>query len=238
MSLNIVQVRNDLLSKLSIEDASLANSLALQDCVIAINGTLQILQTAGQDFFTQELAAVAFGVGTAFVILPRTVQNVLGTLRWNDTTSLRALSSRGQLDQFDRTYLGLTAFGAALGTPMAYWVENTRDGSSGDINQIFLWLAPRPAQAGFVTYEYVNDSPNYTVADFTAGTAMLPVAQNYTESIFLPIARWWMTRSSQFSRPDLAVQLKEDYDRATATLATFGGFPNAQLPAPPREVEA
>jgi hypothetical protein len=64
------------------------------------------------------------------------------------------------------------------------------------------------------------------------------VAQNYTESVFLPIARMLVTRSSQFSRPDLRPQLTEDFQRAMGLLSTVGGFPNAQQGELPREVTA
>jgi hypothetical protein len=236
--LNIIQVRNDLLSKLSIEDASLADSLTIQDVLIAINGALQVLQTAGQDFFTRQIITVEFGAGTAALTLSRSVQAVLGPMRWNDDIPLRALTSRGELDQFTRIFLGGTLYGAGLGTPMAYFVENLRDGNSGDIDQINVFLAPKPDEPGELVIEVIPDSPAYTSADFQAGTAILPVAQNYTESVFLPIARMMVTRSRIFSRPDIVPQLQTDYDRAMQTLADVGGFPNAVQPSPPREVEA
>lgn len=234
--LNIVQVRDDLLSKLSIEDPAQANALALQDCVIAVNGALQVLQTAGQDFFTRETISLAFTAGTALFTLSRAVQTIIGPARWNNTKPLRALNSRGELDQFDRIFLGVSDYGTALGDPEAYWVENLRQGTDGDIDQIKLYLAPLPATPGSVWIDVINDAPNYTVGDFTAGTAIIPVAQNYTESVFLPLARMFVTRSSVFSRPDIVPQLQTDYDRAMATLADVGGFPNAVIPAPPREV--
>ena len=235
--LNIVQVRNDLLSKLSIEDPTLATALSLQDCVIAINQALQVLQTAGQDFFTREKITLPFAAGTALFQMTKTVQTIIGPARWNDSISLRALVSRGELDQFDRIYFGSVTYGVAVGVPMAYWVENLRDGNSGDIDLINIYLAPKPDTAGNLVLEIINDAPSYTTADFTAGTAILPVAQNYTESVFLPLARMFVTRSSVFSRPDIVPQLQTDYDRAIATLADVGGFPNAVQPKPPREVD-
>lgn len=234
--LNIVQVRNDLLSKLSIEDPSQASALVLQDCVIAINGSLQMLQVAGQDFFTRETISLPYTAGTALYSLSKSVQTIIGPARWNDSKPLRALNSRGELDQFDRIFMGVSDYGTALGTPEAYWVENTRDGNDGDIDQIKIYLAPLPSTPGSLYIDVVNDAPTYTTADFTAGTAILPVAQDYTESVFLPIARLLVTRSSVFSRPDILPSLQADFDRALATLGTVGGFPNAVQPAPKREV--
>jgi len=239
MPLTIAQVRDDLLSKLGYEDASLAPALALQDCLIAINGSLQILQTAGEDFFTREEVVLTFVAGTAFFTLPQDVQTVIGPARWNDETPLRALESRGELDQFDRIYLGVSDQGTAEGDPFAYWVENVRNGNSGDINQVKIWLAPRPSIAGDLYVDVVHDAPTYDINDFSAGTAILPVAQNYCESVFLPVARMLVTNSFLFSRPDIMPGLQRDYDRATKTLADVGGFPNAVIPdKPPRRIDA
>jgi len=237
--LQIVQVRNDLLSKLGIEDATLAPALALQDCVIAINGAMQMLQAAGQDFFTRQYQTLTLAVGTSFYTLPSSVQSVIGPVRWNDSKPLKALESRGQLDEYQRIFGDSTAYGVGTGDPEAYWVENVRNSSSaGDINQINIWLAPQPnSPAGTLVIEVVNDAVAYVVGDL-ASTVVLPVAQNYTESIFLPIARMLITRSYLFSRPDILEGITADYQLAVQRLGTFGGFPNVDQPAPKREVQA
>jgi len=238
MSLQIVQTRDDLLSKLGIENAALASALALQDVVVAINGALQMLQTAGQDYFTRETMTVTLIAGSSLYTIERSVQAVLGPIRWNNTKPLRALASQGEWDQYDRIFTGTPGYGAAAGEPNAYWVQNLRQGATGDIDQINIWLAPVPTSpAGTLTVEIVNDAPSYTTADLTS-TSTLPVAQNYTESIFLPIARMLITRSSQFSRPDILQQLTTDYQHAMSFLGMSGGFPNADQPEPERTVKA
>lgn len=238
MSLQIVQVRNDLLSKLGIESVAGAGDLVLQDCVIAINGAMQILQSAGEDYFTRQFLTIALAAGTTNYTISN-VQAVIGPIRWNDTKPLRALQSRGELDQFSRIFLGEDTYGVPNGDPEAYWIENIRNSSSaGDINQINIWLAPRPASpAGTLVVEVVNDAVAYVVGDLSS-TVVVPVAQNYTESIFLPIARMLITRSSQFSRPDILEQLTADYNQAMDTLGFKGGFPNAVQSKPDREVDA
>lgn len=238
MPLTIVQARDDLLSKLGLEDATLAPALALQDVVIALNGAMQMLQTAGQDYFTRELITLSLSAGTAIYNIPTSAQAVLGPVRWNNLKPLRALTSEGELDQFARIYLGQTGFGSgAVGDPMAYFVKYLRTGTEGDICGISIRLAPAPAApAGTLVAEIVNDAPSYVVADLTSTTA-LPVAQNYTESVFLPIARMLITRSSQFSRPELFTQLQGDGERAMAVLGVSGGFPNVEQPGPDRKTE-
>jgi hypothetical protein len=236
--LQIVQARNDLLSKLGIEDASLAPALSLQDVVIAINGAMQLLQTAGQDYFTREILTIALSAGTSIYTVPASVQSVLGPVRWNNVKPLRGLTSEGELDQFDRIFNGGTDYGIGTdGSPIAYFVKYLRSGTQGDICAISFRLAPAPSSpAGSLVAEVVNDAPSYVVADLTS-TNVLPVAQNYTESIFLPIARLLITRSSQFSRPDILAQLEQDGQRALQALGLSGGFPNVDVPAPERRTE-
>ncbi len=239
MPLTIAQVRDDLLSKLGITDANDATDLTLQDVVVAVNGAMQYLQTAGQDYFTRELLTVTLGAGTAVYLIPASIQAVIGPIRWNDTKPLRALTSEGEYDEFSRIFLGGTAYGVGNnGTPKAYFVKYIRDDSSdGEICAIQIKMAPAPSVAGTIVVEVVNDAPAYVVADLDEDDAV-PVAQNYTESIFLPIARMLVTRSQQFSRPDLLAQLTEDGERALALLGASGGFPNATLPGVKREVQA
>ncbi len=240
MSLTIVQTRNDLLSKLGIEDATLAPALALQDVVIAINGAMQMLQTAGQDYFTRETVTLTLAAGTSIYTVPASMQAVIGPVRWNDLKPLRALTSEGEFDQFARIFRGLTGYGVGPdGDPIAYFVKYLRvSNQGGDICGITVRLAPAPAApAGTLVVEIVNDAPAYVVADLSS-TAALPVAQNYTESIFLPIARLLVTRSSTFSRPNLLPQLQEDGLRAMQMLGVSGGFPNVEQPGLERKVDA
>lgn len=239
MPLQIVQARNDLLSKLGIEDASAATSLTLQDVAVALNGAMQMLQTAGEQYFTKEVLTLTLAAGTSLYNIPTTVQSVIGPARWNDTKQLRALDSQGEFDQFARIYLGESGWGGGTdGEPIAYWVDYTKTGSAGEICAITINLAPAPsAPAGTLVVEVVNDAPSYVVADLTS-TAYLPVAQNYAESILLPIARMLVTRSAQFSRPDILPQLTEDYKVAMQRLGLSGGFPNVRQNLPERKVEA
>lgn len=236
MSLQVIQARNDLLSKLGISDPAEADALTLQDVVVAINGAGQMLQTAGQDYFTRELITVGIYAGTSIYQIPRSTQAVLGPIRLDDEKPLEALESQGQYDQYDRIFRGGTDYGPGDGEPEAYWVKYLKDGSSGDICDIELYLAPKPDEAHSVTIEIVKDWEEYVVADLDS-TEDLPVAQNYTESIFLPIARMLVTRSSQFSRPDLLAQLTADGQRAMQALGVSGGFPNETQPRPPRQTE-
>ena len=238
MSLQIVQARNDLLSKCGVENASLASALLLQDVVVAINGAMQMLQTAGQDYFTRQQITLTLSAGTAVYNVPTSLQAVLGPVRWNDSKPLRPLVSEGEYDQFARIFRDQDGYGVgAGGDPVAYFPKYQRSGTTGDICAVTILLAPAPtAPAGTLVLEVVNDAPAYTVSDLTS-TNVLPVAQNYTESIFLPLARMLVTRSSQFSRPDLLAQLTADATTAMQRLGLSGGFPNVLQPLPERAAQ-
>ena len=236
MPLTISQVRDDLLSKLGIEDAATATSLDLQDVAIAINGAMQMLQTAGQDYFTRQTIQIGVYAGTSIYPISQDVQAILGPGRWNNQKPLRALESQGQYDQYERIYNGGTDYGPGDGEPEAYWPKYLRQGSTGNVCQIEFYIAPNPTTPGTIYIDVVDDAPSYVVDDLDS-TDELPVAQDYTESIFLPIARWLVTRSRIFARPELGALLQADADIAMKRLGVSGGFPNEEQPYPPRKTE-
>lgn len=236
MSMQIIQVRNDLLSKLGIDDPTLADALTLQDVVVAINGAMQMLQTAGQDYFTRQIITVGIYAGTSIYQVPASLQAVLGPIRLDDEKPLRALESQGQYDQYDRIFGDGVDYGPGDGEPRAYWPKYLRNGTAGDICDVEIYLAPRPTAGGSLTIEVVNDAPSYTTTDLDS-TTQLPIAQNYTETIFLPIARWLVTRSRIFARPELGAKLEADAQLAMQKLGVSGGFPNQEQPYPPRKTE-
>ena len=236
MPLTINQTRDDLLSKLSLDYAT-APAQAVQDVLVSINQAMQILQTAGEYYFTRVSLSLPFSAGTALVLMAGNIQTVIGPARWNNSIPLKALTGRGEYDQYDRIFGGLTTYGPGLGTPQAYFVENLRNGVAGDIVQTNIYLCPIPNIAGTLVIDVINDAPNYSTSDFSPGTAILPVAQAYIESVFLPIARMCTTRSAYFSRPDYIPQLQSDYDRAIQHLVAVGGFPDPYQVSPQRKID-
>ena len=234
--LNLGQVSNDLLSKLGIEDPTLATALMQQDIAIAVNQALQTLQTAGQDYFLRQKISVNITTGVQEYTVSQAIQAVLGPVRLNDSKPLRALLSRGELDQFDRIFESLATYGAALGEPIAYWIESLNNGAgTGNIDQINVYLAPTPSANGSIVIEVVETPPSYSATDVSVGTAILPVPQGYIDSLVLPLARMFVTRSSQFSRPDILPLLTADFQMAMQRLGLAGGFPMAVQDEPERK---
>lgn len=238
MPLTIQAAANDLLSKLGIEgtDPTVAPALAQQDVIIALNSAGQMLQRAGEDYFTRQTISIALTAGTAAYLISEQIQNVLGPVRLNGVTPLAALLSRGELDRFDQIFNGNSDFGSGTGTPIAYWVESLNNTDTfGDIMQYVLWLAPVPSTSPTVTLDVVDLFPSISAANI-GSLQFLPVAHGYAESIFLPLARLFVTRSSQFSRADLLKQITDDAGMALDQLASGGGFPDMVRPNKPERM--
>jgi hypothetical protein len=233
-----VDVRDDLLRKLGIESAASASAGMLADVLEAMNHAQQTLWTAGPDYFTRTQTSVTLVDGTQTYSLAATVQSVLGPVRLPSGRTLRALESRAELDNFGLLYLGQTSPEVAAGTPVAYFVENLYQ-TGADPVLIKLHVVPKPnaGAAGTAVVEGVSDCVIFASADLTS-TDPLPVAQQYVESLFLPLARQALTRSTYFSATDLEKKIEADFQEAMRTLGLAGGFPPAAGRKEEREVEA
>lgn len=236
--LSIVAVRDDLLRKLGVESAAAASDGMLADVLEAMNHAQQTLWTAGPDYFRRSQINVSLTNGTRTYSLADSVQAVLGPVRLPSGRTLRALESRAELDNFAMLYLGATEPGMATGTPMAYFVEHLHQAGADPV-KINLHVVPAPdsSAAGTAVVEGVSECTRFEDADLES-TDPLPVAQQYAESLFLPIARKALTRSTYFSATDLQKKIDEDFAEAMQTLGLAGGFPPAAGAKEAREVEA
>ena len=226
-----VDVRDDLLRTLGIETVGSASASMLADVVAAMNHAQQTLWLAGPDYFTRSRLDVVLISQTATYILSDTVQSILGPLRLPSGRTLRALASRAELDNFGLLYLGQDSASVAAGTPLAYFIE-TLFQAGGDPVQIKIHLVPAPdaTAAGTATLDGVSECTRFADAADIAGVGVLPVAQQYSESLFLPLARHAITRSIYFSATQLREQIAADYAEALALLAKAGGYQPADKP--------
>lgn len=233
-----VDVRDDLLRLLGFESSGAASSAVLADVLAAMNFAQQALWTAGPDFFTRTAIDVTLVAGTATYTLADTVQSVLGPLRLPSGRTLRALESRGELDNFALLYLGQSATAMTNGTPLAYFIESTYQAGADPV-RMKLHVAPAPdaGAAGAAVLDGVVECAIFTTSDLSS-TDVLPVAQQYVETLFLPLARRQLSRSVYFSAQHLQEKLEADYQEATERLAAAGGFPPRVGRKEAREVEA
>lgn len=231
MPATVEKVRDDLLLKLGVSVPADATPGQLADVAVAINWALQTMHTAGEDFFTRRKLAVTYPGGGPELALPEEVQSVLGPVRLATGAHLRALESRGEYDAYGPLFMGLGAYAVPNGTPQAYWVETHRadDATDADLAKINIRLIPQPGGNTDLEVEGVEEAANYAVADL-GYTDPLPCPHKYVETIFLPLARYAITRSNDFSRAELRAELEKDFRFALSTLGLKGGFPPEKKP--------
>jgi hypothetical protein len=232
-----VDVRDDLLRKLGIESAGSASASVLADVLAAMNYAQQTLWMAGPDYFTRSQISLALTDGVSAYTLADTVQSVLGPLRLPSGRTLRALGSRSEFDNFGMLYLGQLSPAVDAGTPLAYFVESLNQ-AGPEPGKIKIHVIPKPsgASAGSAVLDGVVECTSYVSTDLTS-TDVLPIAQQYTESLFLPLARKAIMRSTYFSAKDLAQQIEADFEEALAMLRKAGGYAGPEGKAK-KEVES
>ena len=221
------EVRDALLRHLGIETVGSASAAMLEDVRDAMNYAEQTLWMAGPDYFTRTQTSVTLVAGTAAYTLADTVQGVLGPVRTAGGRTLRALESRSEFDNFWMLYMGQTSPTVVAGTPLAYFVENIYEAGDDPV-LIKIHFVPKPdstaATEGAAVVEGVSDCTLFSTADI-AGTSVLPVAQQYVETLFLPLARKRIARSVYFSSQELDAKIEADFLEAMAVLSRAGGFP-------------
>lgn len=233
-----VDVRDYLLRTLGIESSANANAGMLADVLAAMNYANQTLWTAGPDYFTRAQIAVTLIAGTASYTLANTIQSVLGPMKLPSGRTLRPLESRAELDNFGLLYLGQTEAGVDEGVPLAYFIESlNQTGNDPVLLKLHVVPAPSAAEAGAATLDGVSECTIFASTDLAA-TDVLPVAQQYVESLFLPIARKHVAGSTYFSAANLLKGIEADFDAAMGTLRRAGGFPPAAGRKESRETEA
>lgn len=220
-------VRDDLLRKLGVESAGAASTGMLADVLEAVNYARQTMWLAGPDYFLRTPINLVLTTGASSYDLADTVQSVLGPMRLANGRTLRKLNSREELDSFGMAYLSQTTEDVDDGEPIAFFVESLNQ-AGGDPAKIRIHVVPAPTvtYAGTAVLEGVSESTSLAVADL-AGTTVMPVPQQYTESLFLPLARKALTRSTYFSSTELKEQIEADFQEALTLLGRASSKPEA-----------
>lgn len=191
--------------------------------LIDINTAIQQIQQAGEDYFGRETVQVTLIADQENYDLDETIQSVLEPLKLDDGTSLRKLTSRGQLLQFGQLFLGQLDDSVTDAAPLCYYIESTRrNDATFDEVAITLYVAPKPssaiASARKLLVPVIRHPSQLTMLDLVAGTSMLPIPHKYVESIFLPLARWNATTSFLFYEKEKIPRYEQEYKRALKLL--------------------
>lgn len=215
-------LRDDLLRKLGYTAVS-APASALADVATALNWALQTMWQAGEAWFLRETLSLTLSVGTASYAMPSSVRSVLGPIRGRTGKPLRRLEARGEVEEFGRIYLGQYTRTVASGDPQAYYIEHGRASSGADGHAITVHLVPAPSSGAVTDHsplavEGVSECPSYSSGDLSS-SAVVPVADQFSESILLPLARLAITRSELFSRPETLSRIEADAEQAMRALS-------------------
>jgi hypothetical protein len=219
--MKIGDVADDITQVFGIPKFSQAPDFVQSRVLVDINAAIQQMQNAGEDYYARQDIDVALVANQEIYELSDTIREVLDPVRLDDGTLLRKLTSRGQLYQFGQIFLDQLDDNVAAGVPAYFYVQSKFRSSDDDDVDIFVHFLPVPsmAVAGRNVILPVIETPStFTLADLTAGTALLPVPQNYAESIFLPLARWNATTCFMFYEKDKIPRYEQEYVRAVRLL--------------------
>lgn len=211
--MKITGIRDDLYNLLDINAGVTVSDAVKADCANALNQALQQLNLSKDEYFLSEEITQALTIGTANYALEDTIQRVVGPVRIVGGPHLREIRSKGQYEGFSY-YLD----GATSGAPRAYFLDSRKASSGGDAVAITLYLAPAPAEAGSVKLDVIKDITAYTAANMADTDKTVPVAHQYVESLLLPIARYYLTRSRFFTNTAKLESLAEDYQAAMVAI--------------------
>jgi hypothetical protein len=194
-----------------------------------INGALQLMQLAGEDFYSREETTITIPADSISVTLDASIQRVLEPVTLEFGGALIALTTRSQFQDFGALYMGTIA-PLVAGTPMAYFIEGTRSGMADSVS-LRLYVVPTPEEPATLILPVIKAALTYTVADLADSSLIPPVPHKYHESILRPLVRYGMTTSSFYSESDAGrlPDLRSDYQRALSLL----GMAAPAMPAPP-----
>lgn len=230
--LTVRQIFDDLLGTLGVENPDTSPATLRASVLGYITAGLQLMQLAGEDFYCREPVSVSLTTGESPYTLDKSVQKVLFPARLSTGATLKALTSRTQLDDFGPLFLGQVSRTVPNGTPAACFVEALRETASdklADSSAILLHVVPKPSGAMTLTVDAIKEPPAYTAADLCGTSPVPPVPHKYHESILLPICRMNATVNPHFARhKDKLPQIQADYLRALALL----GLADPRKPKP------
>lgn len=218
--MTLPDIKQNLLLLLGVEDESDLPDHVANDCLWAVNTTAQLLNVAGDPFW--QLAEGDFDVVAALTPVSLLGHSLKRITKADGTPLMRCEGIR-EIKQFIEVYYGGGAPGAA---PMAYYVD-TKSDENGDLDTK-IHFAPAPSETVSVAAQYVPRFTAYAVADLDDDDITPSVGHGYVEMVFLPIARYYMTRSNWFSAQEKQKAIEHDFANAVAVLRSAN--PSLDIP--------
>jgi hypothetical protein len=230
--LTIRQLFDDYLGVLGIDNPDKSPTSARNAALYDIRAALQLMQSAGPDYYLREQLSVSFATGTSSAALDG-VTRVLDGARLASGVLLKRVDTRAAWQDFAHLFLGQTSRYIEPGAPVAFFVESLGDDSQGNRTSLLLHIKPTPATATSVLLDIIPDAPTYTTADLCSSPSPTPPVTNaYHESILRPLVRMGATSNHLFARhADRLPQIQADYERAISLLGVAD--PRARTAPPP-----
>ena len=182
-----------------------------QEVPQAVNSALQVMwldvPRERRSHYTRTITELDVDAGIDNYIIPKT-QGILSPV-WHkdDKCPLTPLTTKYEA-------LAFTALDdrAAHGRPFAYFAERT---ATQDGTQINIMLQPVPIEDETIVLEVETMAPSYDLEDFCCESCpVIPLPMQYIESLLLPLANYYMARSSWFDNHQLFQAIERDYQRA------------------------
>lgn len=223
--MTLPEIKEDLLRKLFIERAASAPDYVVQDVLQAINGASQTLNGLGVPFWERSTVDKSFDeTNNVRVFNARKVQSV----RSKETgLALSQASSKQEVLNYDALFESARGNEVDGGFQKAriYFVESERPASK---NQVRVLVGPGPLLDQVLELELIPVFTAYTTADLENSSKEVPIPFDHIETIFLPIARFFATRSHFYS-DDNYQMLESDYVSAIDMVKRLN--PGAVLPS-------
>ena len=195
--MNRDKIREALLGFVWIENESATPAYIDDDVTNAVSQAFQAIWTAPLDYYRRKSTSFSTAVSTdSYTLTPGDVQEILTPVKIG-TSHLRPLRHRSDLDHYATRYNGAASDPAGEGQPVAFYVERTNNAGNDDLSAVKIFLSPVPDAVYSVTYDYVGEAPSYSATQMQ-DSAALEFPHGYVESIFLPIARFYMMDSHYF----------------------------------------
>lgn len=223
MARTLLQIFDDVIKLLGVETPNFSPMYVRERVVSEVNGALQMMSAAEQDYFTREKLNLNLTSGAPDYDLPEDLLHVVFPVRLADGTLLREIKNRGEYDLFGQIFLGQTAVQVSRDKPMAVFIEGLkRTDSATNTARSRVYFAPTPIANYTATLEITRRPASYTVEDLSDTDLTVPVPQDYCESILLPIVRWNVRTSNYFNRPEMLPALAQQFDAALRMLGLAG----------------
>lgn len=228
--MTLKELRDNVSRVLWLETSANVPDYIWEDVTMAINSALQLMHQSPLDYFRKEEIDVVYSIGETSKDLydEASAQEVIGPV-WIPAESNRELhriTDQSEFNQFFQRFHGKTEAAAVSdGHPEAsyYFVQTRRsysENSGQDSSQCNLLIKPAPTAEITLRLIVSKAAAVFTVATITnlVGAEVTPVPADNVETILLPLARWYATRSHFFFEKDKLELINADAQRAMTSL--------------------